>query len=252
MKPSSDKPSVAFEPIERPRAFEVICDQIRERLAAGSLTPGMKLPAERELARQFGVSRTAVREAMRTLESAGIIRLQKGARGGAFICDRDAGAMTKVIQELLDSGVFSLADLTEARVLVQDMVVRLACLRATDADFRALERNVDQTEEFTRLGRINDRIAASAEFYRLLATATRNPVLAQLTASLSTILLEFLRFTTDAAPLPGLIAARRRFLGHLVARDAEKASAELTAHLRKLNAHLLRGHARMKGTALSA
>jgi hypothetical protein len=64
MKPFSDKPSVAFEPIERSRVFEVICDQIQECLAAGSLVPGMKLYAGRQLARRFGVSRTAVREAM--------------------------------------------------------------------------------------------------------------------------------------------------------------------------------------------
>ena len=68
----------------RRRIFEEICDQIRRDMAASKLCPGDKLPAERELAQQFGVSRNAVREALRSLEVAGIVRLQKGVKGGAI------------------------------------------------------------------------------------------------------------------------------------------------------------------------
>src|SRR5258708_20009789 len=74
-----------FGPIKPKRVFEEICERIRNELSSGALRPGDKLPPERELAEQFGVSRTAVREAFRSLERSGLIGLQKGAKGGAFI-----------------------------------------------------------------------------------------------------------------------------------------------------------------------
>ena len=63
------------------RTFEEICERIREQLALGVLKPGDKLPRERDLAEQLGVSRNVLREALRSLEMAGLLRLQKGVKG---------------------------------------------------------------------------------------------------------------------------------------------------------------------------
>ena len=73
-----------FRPIRTRRAFEEICQRIREQLALGVLKPGDKLPPERDLAQQLGVSRNVLREALRSLEMAGVLRLQKGVKGGAL------------------------------------------------------------------------------------------------------------------------------------------------------------------------
>ena len=96
-----DRAPPSFQPIQIRRAFEEICDRIRAQIAAGSLKPGDKLPAERELAQQLGVGRNALREALRSLEIAGIVRLQKGAKGGAFIREGDAGRMDEVMRDML-------------------------------------------------------------------------------------------------------------------------------------------------------
>jgi DNA-binding FadR family transcriptional regulator len=82
--PSSTAETPAFAPIKTQRAFEAICEQIRGRLANGTLKTGDKLPAERELAIEFQVSRSALREALRSLEVAGIIRNAKGVKGGSL------------------------------------------------------------------------------------------------------------------------------------------------------------------------
>ena len=79
------KKSLPFKPIRTKRAFEEVCDQIREEIQSGNLAPGDKLPSERELAEQFHVSRSTVREAFRTLEIGGVLELQKGVRGGAVV-----------------------------------------------------------------------------------------------------------------------------------------------------------------------
>src|SRR5215468_11498582 len=126
-----------FRPIHTRRAFEEICERIREQLALGVLKPGDKLPPERDLAQQLGVSRNVLREALRSLEMAGVLRLQKGVKGGAFIQEGDTSRMNDVMRDMLSLGTISIRELSEARVHVLDLVVRLACANARQADFDA-------------------------------------------------------------------------------------------------------------------
>src|SRR5262249_58204045 len=88
---------VKFRPIHTRGAFEEICERIREQLALGMLKPGDKLPPERDLAQQLGVSRNVLREALRSLEMAGVLRLLKGVKGGAFIQEGDTSRMNDVM-----------------------------------------------------------------------------------------------------------------------------------------------------------
>src|SRR5689334_1123222 len=84
-----------FRPIKTRRIFEEICDAIRARLISGELKAGDRLPSERELSEMLDVSRTALREAIRSLEIAGIVEMKKGSRGGAFITQSGAGQVTR-------------------------------------------------------------------------------------------------------------------------------------------------------------
>ena len=90
-KPTRVTPRRAeFSRIRNLRAFEEIADQIRRELSDRRLRAGDRLPPERVLAEQFGVSRNTLREALRSLENAGLLRLQKGATGGAFVRESTA------------------------------------------------------------------------------------------------------------------------------------------------------------------
>jgi DNA-binding FadR family transcriptional regulator len=228
---------VTFEPIQTRRAFEEICQRIREQVASGALRPGDKLPAERELAQQLGVGRNALREALRSLEIAGIVQLRKGVKGGAFIHDGHAGRMNQVVQDMFALGTTSVAELTETRLHIQDVVVRLACERATEADFAALEANVARTEEMTRTGRYLDRVECAREFYRLLSAATHNEVLATIVASLTEILMKFVyaRVAAGGEPQPRLVDKRRAFLAALRARDVNAACRLMRTHLQSVH-----------------
>jgi GntR family transcriptional regulator, transcriptional repressor for pyruvate dehydrogenase complex len=229
---------IEFQAIKPRRVFEEICDRIRAELAAGTLHAGDKLPPERELAQQFGVSRTAVREALRTLEIVGLVQLVKGAKGGAFMME-GTQSVRQSLQDLINLGRLSLDDLTEARLLIQDVIVRLACVRATEEDFRALEQDINRTEELMAAGRLRERLEYSIEFYKILAAATRNAVLSILIDSLTHILrLVIARVGPD--PRLDLVEVRRRFMQHLRARDADRASAEMSEHLRRLHEHLVK------------
>jgi DNA-binding GntR family transcriptional regulator len=115
-----------FGPITTRRISEEIGARIRQQIAAGTLPPGARLPTERELSEQFAVSRMAVREGMRNLEVAGLIILKKGRHGGAFVNESSAKLVTQQIRDMIDLGRASLPMLMEARLMVMDMVVRLA------------------------------------------------------------------------------------------------------------------------------
>lgn len=226
-----------FREVSTRRLFEEVVDHIRLEIAAGRLRPGDKLPAERELAARFGVGRVVVREALRSLEVGGIVTLRKGARGGAFIQDGYPELLNQSIRDLFHLGRLSLANLTEARVLVMQMVVPLACKRATEADLAALESNIEKTAALAESPRDADRLVHNLEFYQLVATCTHNDALRVIVDLVTEVVLhELMRI--GPAPLAHLATVRRRFFRFFRNRDAEEATKQMVSHLEELHHHL--------------
>jgi len=223
--PSSDE--ISFQQVKTRRVFEEICEQIRQRLASGALKPGDKLPAERDLATEFRVSRPAVREALRTLEISGVVSLQKGVKGGAFIRDGNPAMLTQSLQDLMFLGRVSLAGLAEARHLINGLVIELACERATEEDFAALEANMAEIE---RSDDLQHRAEEGVRFFGLIARATRNEVLVMLVDSLSDII-RFVIDRTGRKARPELVPVRRRILKAMRARDARAAAKGMAEYL---------------------
>jgi DNA-binding FadR family transcriptional regulator len=224
---------VTFRPIYARRAFEEICERIREQLALGVLKPGDKLPPERDLAQQLGVSRNVLREALRSLEMAGVLRLRKGVKGGAFVREGDTNRMNDVMRDMLSIGTISVRELSEARTHVLDLVVHLACASARQSDFEALEANIERTKLATREGRLLDRVECSREFYKVLAAATGNKVIAMIVDSVTEIHMRFVyaKVASSGVAMPRLAEKRAQFLAALRARDASKAARLMRAHL---------------------
>lgn len=223
----TDTEALSFQEVKTRRVFEEICEQIRRRLASGALKPGDKLPAERDLALEFKVSRPAVREALRTLEISGVVSLQKGVKGGAFIRDGNPALLTQSLQDLMILGRVSLPSLVEARRMINGMVIQLACERATEEDFQALEANMEEIEKSDEL---QHRADAGVRFFGLIARATRNEVLVMLVDSLSDII----RFVIDRSgrkARPELVPVRRRILKALRARDPKAAARAMDEYL---------------------
>lgn len=228
-----------FAPIRTRRVFEEICAQVRNEMAAGTLRPGDKLPAERDLAIKFGVSRTAVREALRSLEIAGVVGLQKGVKGGAFILKGDPDLVTRSIRDMFYLGRISVDNLTEARTLVMQMAMELACTRIGPTTVSALERNVDKLAALPRTGHVAERVALGTEFYGLIAQATENTVVQVIVEALTEIVLQQVE-RTKINPLPDLVGHRRRLIGYLVEGREADAKREITEHLQRLHRHLIK------------
>lgn len=240
-----------FGPIQPKRIFEEICDRVRGQIANGKLRPGDKLPSERDLAEQFKVSRTAVREALRSLENSGLVKLQKGAKGGAFIIE-GKHTFTRSLEDMVSLGRIPIADLTEARVLVQEVIVRLVCERATEEDFLALEQDIENVEKLAREGRLNERFTYSINFYNILAEITQNQIIIILIDSLTQILRRMINLI-ELDEAIDLARSRRAFMHSLRGRDADGAVKEMTTHLNVLHDHLEQAQrkAMLRAVALS-
>lgn len=242
----SDAPG--FRPVKATRAFEEIAAQIRGELAGGRLKPGDRLPAERRLSEQFGVSRNTLREALRGLENAGLLRLRKGAAGGAFVARESGGAVIAGLRDMYHLGAIGPDHLTEARVWIESLAVRAACERATAEDLAAMHANIADAAKAREEGDFYRRAAIHLDFHRLIARATHNPIMAIMMEAIMEIMQHFIAAIgprDNAYVLP----SRRRFMRHMEARDADRAVAEMERHLRRLNRAYLTHAARKPGPA---
>lgn len=228
------------------RTFEAVSEQIRAQVRSGELRVGDRLPNERDLAKSMEVSRHALREALRSLESMGLVELRKGATGGAFIAaGGQPQAMANAMRGLYYSGGISLEQLTQARLWIEAIVVREATLRADEAAFREMKANVDRAERETLAGHLVVKTNLNIDFHNLLGAATGNPVMALLMGALMDILREFVGEVGSVMGMD-VIHSRRRLLRHMKAQDVGKAVAEMERHLQVLHRHYLAAAARLK------
>ena len=220
-----------FSSVRTPRVYEHIVAQIERAIFDGRLQQGDKLPAERQLVREFGASRVAVREALRALEHRGLVEVRQGSAGGYFIREMDAGPVVRDFQTLFRLGRVSLAQLVEARALIEPESARLAALRANEPDVKAVLAALDARAETGAPGR--RRRSLDAEFHRLIAAAARNPVHGAVTHALTALQSTVVGGRADltAEDDAAIVAAHRAVYEAIVARDPEAARAAMHAHI---------------------
>ncbi|MFC7493014.1 MULTISPECIES: FadR/GntR family transcriptional regulator [unclassified Nocardioides] len=223
-----------FQPAKPRRAFDEIIAQVREMVRKGELVPGDRLPAERQLAEQFAVSRNTVREALRMLEISGLVQLRRGASGGAFIAEADPSKVASSMTDMLELNQFSLSDLTEARGWLESVVARIACERADEAMLARLDANVAEAAQLSDRGDWERKALVNVEFHNLLAEATGNPVMVAMMRGLMDVMA---KIVLRLGPTEGdvVLRSRRRFMKHLHNRDAEAAVAEMYRHLERMH-----------------
>ena len=171
-----------FDSIKTRRLSDEIVRQITEALFAGKLRAGDKLPTERELAKRFETSRASVREALRSLEHEGLIRIKKGVVGGIFIADVDHRPVAKSLQTLLRLRKVSINHIAEVRLIFEPQTAQLAAERAKSEDLRELEEVIQKMS-----AAIKDKELPRSydlRFHQLIARAARNPILEMLAESM--------------------------------------------------------------------
>jgi GntR family transcriptional repressor for pyruvate dehydrogenase complex len=137
----------AWTPAQPVRAFEAVLAQLREAIVSGALSPGDRLPNQRDLARQLGVSRSSVLQAMRVLERTGLVEVKPGARGGAFVRATDALQLVEGLALLLELDQVSVDELIEFRESLEGQNAAWAAERRTESDLAELQSIVARVAE---------------------------------------------------------------------------------------------------------
>jgi GntR family transcriptional regulator, transcriptional repressor for pyruvate dehydrogenase complex len=219
-----------FAPVAIARASSSISDQIRQAIVTGKLSEGERLPPERELAEQFGVSRVTVRDALRGLEAMGLIEVRVGARGGAFVTIPSESIVGQTMSDMLMMSAVSPEDIVEARLVVELGTVTLASARATEEDFDRLRELGERAEDAIRRKTYTREM--SWDFHALLATAAHNGALGGLTSSFrSSLSMHPIRTREGATAYARTVEEHARILQALERRDAVAARREMAHHL---------------------
>ena len=219
------------------RVSETIARRIQRAITTGKLEPGEKLPAERDLAKKLNVSRVSVREAYRSLAELGLLSVKRGAEGGAFIADFDHEPVTRSLSLMLRLGRTSHEELTEARVLLEPPIARLAALRANAEDMQRLDELVEKQKAAIK-GNGNPR-RYDLQFHRLVADCTKNLPLIIVMNSLADLALEaFARIDIGTDVKRHVVDFHQKVIDAIRRRDSEAAYQEMLRHVRDVQSRL--------------
>ncbi len=181
--------SQTFKSLQKPkreRLSDQITNQIKKLIISENTQVGDKLPTERELASQLNVSRVVIREALRSLEQAGLIEIRSGQAGGSFVSNKLYKPLFDSIYDLLQDGDLSLKHFYEAREAIETHVIQLVIQKITPQDIVELKKlNKNLLEDIQEIGKYHNHNMA---FHVKLADITGNPLLKLMVSALLSIL----------------------------------------------------------------
>jgi DNA-binding FadR family transcriptional regulator len=219
--------------------FQAIAEELGATIYRGELSPGDKLPAERELSERFSVSRLVVREALRSLEQEGLICVRRGRGGGIFVASPNTRPVQDSLVAMLRTGQITMENLAEARSIYEPEVARLAALRATEEELEKIAEVIHRQEAAARTGDHQEEF--NLAFHRLVAEATKNPVLVTAMNSIVHIVLDEIReLELDRSVQQSIAGFHKKIYEALKARDSEKAYELMAKHVVDVQKRLAR------------
>jgi len=221
-----------YKIVQSSRLYEQIVEQIEQSVQRGDLKPGDQLPAERELAEQFGVSRTAVREAVKALREKGLVEAYPGK--GTFITSGSSNPMRQSLDRMMRSAqVDATSSLVEVREILEPEIAALAAVRATEENLNSLRQAVAVMDAAKRDP--DAYIEADLDFHLELAEAAANPLILSLIDSIVGVLREqrMRIFEVDGGPDRGQYH-HKKILEAMEHQDTQGAREAMRAHLRQV------------------
>jgi GntR family transcriptional regulator, transcriptional repressor for pyruvate dehydrogenase complex len=228
-----------FEEVQRDRRLsDKVADMMLETIVSRRLNVGDRLPSERELGEQFGVSRTVVREAVRALVAKGLIEVRSGS--GLRVAAVNAATVSESMGLYLLGGEFDFGQVHEVRRMLEVHIAAVAAERATKEDVHALEAACDRMAD--ALDNVERAAQLDVEFHRLIARATQNDLYLVLLDSIGKPQLEIRRSNIGAGHGPETLKQHRAILAGIAAGDPEAASEAMAKHLDTVERFWRRSH----------
>lgn len=214
----------------QPKTSERIARDIASHIVDNKLAPGTMLPTERDMIESFGVGRTTLREALRLLETRGVLTIKSGPRGGPVVRRPRPSDLSEALTLILEFEQSSLGDVFEARVALEPKLARLAAARISEEAVDQLQASVD-----AMMGDLVNHdvfLEENQRFHSLIADVAGNVVLGVFTETLKTVAdgaLAGVRYTPNRRR--AVASAHQAIVDALRGRDVEAADAAMTRHL---------------------
>ena len=221
-----------YLPIQTERLYERIVSQIEQRIESGELQVGDQLPSERELAEQFAVSRTAVREAVKALRQKGLVEIRPGR--GTFITNETSDTIRDSLGMLMKMGVTKgSGNLVEVREILEPEIAALAATRITDDYISSMQDAVNIMD--TALDNVDMFVEADLDFHLALAEGTQNPFIPILMDSIIDLLREQRkRIGLTKGGLQRGQVHHKKILDAVSKHDAQAARRAMQDHLKQV------------------
>jgi DNA-binding FadR family transcriptional regulator len=237
---------VHLAPIKSTRIYEEIVRQIKAMIAEGRLTSGDRLPPERELAEKFLVSRTSVREALRALESLGLVEIRPGE--GTFIREVSVDHLIEPLALVMASQREAIAELFEARRLIEPAIAGLAAARATPDEVQEMGRILETQAREVAGGRTG--VTQDAEFHAAIGRAAHNEAITRIAHAVMDLLTQSREESLNTPGRPTRSHQdHRRILEAITRRDAGEAEVAMRDHIVAVEALVVGGEARGRRAA---
>jgi GntR family transcriptional regulator, transcriptional repressor for pyruvate dehydrogenase complex len=217
-----------LEPIKSTRIYEEIVRQVKQLIAEGKLKSGDRLPPERDLALKFMVSRTSVREALRALQSRGLVEIRAGE--GAFVRDISVETLIEPLALVILPHREAVGELFEARRLLEPAIAALAARRATHEELGEMERILEEQSKEVTQGRTG--VAQDAALHAAIANSAHNRAITRIVNALVDLLTQS---REESLLTPGRPTRshedHRRILAAIQRRDEVAAHRAMLDHL---------------------
>lgn len=209
---------------------DIIIRRIRQQLHSGELKPGMRLPAERKIAEQFGISRSYVREALQTLESYGIVETKP--QSGTFIVGLDINALDGLFVDVLKLDAYDFASLAEMRGILEVNSARFCAERRTEQELEDIHNALIAYEEAFK-SKDKERIyTTDFEFHRCIAAGCGNSTLRSMLMLIAPDIMSTYQKQQLCFPLDDKPLEEHRLLYRFIKEQRSNMSAALMkAHL---------------------
>jgi GntR family transcriptional repressor for pyruvate dehydrogenase complex len=226
-----------FTPIKQQKVYNQICEQFIDLVERGEFKPGMKLPAERELARHLGVSRASLREALTVLQMMGMVETVSGQ--GTFVSDKPKVSIKNYLPNAGESPFLIL----QARKTIEPSIAALAAVQRSEAGLRKLEEILETIEsDHSRLQVLGDAFSeGDRRFHLEIARITENPILVNIQEMFYSLMgqelwLALMRHTSFSTPGRWQEAGREHhdIVEAIQARDSQAAASRMRAHLTRV------------------
>ncbi len=214
-------PNNIFEKVKIKDVYLLVADQIRYAILSGKLKPGDRLPPERELARLLGVSRIAVREALRSLEALQFIEKRLGPRGGTYVRLPGSDHIKTSISSMFILRQISFDELTQTWRIIEPPLAQMAAQHASEEEIKQLEQSVVQVEN---IADSTLKVIESSRFHDLVAKASKNRMLALISESTRVLLTEqVIKIHPPEAHTQRILRLHKEMLEAIKSRDPERA-----------------------------